>query len=207
MREVLIRRCSLAFASVLLLGAACGQAPASQTSGSTGGATSADDTVAASIGEREITLAEVDEKALQANMSVYQELYNARRQALEEIVADALIEQEASRRGVTTDDLLSQEVTSKVAPVTEEDVQAFFDGNRARLGGRTLDQIGSQIRQYLGAQQANVARDSFLSELKTKAGVAIHLDPPRVPVQVASNEPVKGPADAPVTIVEYSDFQ
>lgn len=205
MRDFLTRRSSLALAGALLLGAACGQAPASQTPPKS--TASSEDTVVASIGDRRIKLAEVDEKALQSNMSVYQELYNARRQALDEILSEALLEREASSRGVSLDELLEKEVTSKVEPVTEADVQAFFDQNQARLGGRTLDQIGPQIRQYLGAQRASAAREDFLSELKAKAGVAINLDPPRVPIQIASNERIKGPADAPVTIIEYSDFQ
>jgi len=206
MSDFFTRGSSLAFAGALLLGA-CGQAPASQAPSTSSGGVSSDETVVASIGDRQIRLSEVDEKALESNMSVYQELYNARRQALEEILSEALLQQEASERGVTTDELLAQEVTSKVQPVSQADVQAFFDENRARLGGRTLEQIGPQIQQYLGAQRASAARQSFLSELKGKAGVAINLDPPRVPVQIASSERIKGPADAPVTIIEYSDFQ
>lgn len=194
-------------AGLLLLAAACGQAPASENETRARGSQSSTEDVVASVGEREIRLSDVDEKALQSNMNAYQELYNVRRQALEELIADILLEQEASRRDVSAEDLVAEEITSKIEPVDSDDVEAFFEQNRARLGGRTLEQIGPQIRQYLESQRESAARQSFLSELKEKSDVAIHLDPPRVPVQVASHEPVKGPADAPVTIVEYSDFQ
>jgi protein-disulfide isomerase len=33
------------------------------------------------------------------------------------------------------------------------------------------------------------------------------LEPPRVEVTLAANDPSRGPAAAPVTIVEYSDYQ
>jgi protein-disulfide isomerase len=33
------------------------------------------------------------------------------------------------------------------------------------------------------------------------------LDPPRQEVAVAANDPVKGPANAPITIIEFSDYQ
>jgi acetyl-CoA synthetase len=40
-----------------------------------------------------------------------------------------------------------------------------------------------------------------------KAKVQITLDAPRVEVKVAANDPAKGPADAKVTVVEFSEFQ
>jgi hypothetical protein len=52
-----------------------------------------------------------------------------------------------------------------------------------------------------------MARQTYLTSLREKAEVAITLDPPRVPITVAEGERVKGSAEAPVTIVEYSDFQ
>ena len=101
--------------------------------------------VVARIGEREITLAQVDERARRSNMSAYQALYDARRSAIEEMIDEALLEKEAQSRGVTTDELVSQEIESKIAEVTEEDVQAFYVQNQARIHGQTLEQIGGQI--------------------------------------------------------------
>ena len=47
-----------------------------------------------------------------------------------------------------------------------------------------------------------------MEELKAKgAGVKVMLDPPRYTVAVAANDPVRGVASAPVTIVEFSDYQ
>ncbi len=163
--------------------------------------------VVAQVDGESITLEQVDEKALTANMTAYQELYNARRQALEKLVADVLLNQEAAARGVTKDELLVQEITSKVKPVTDADVEDFFNINKARVGGQPLERIGPQIRQLLEAQQTNTVRQAFLEELRENSDVDISLDPPRMPITVASNEPTKGPPDADVTIVEYSDFQ
>ena len=163
--------------------------------------------VVARIGEREITLAQVDERARRSNMSAYQAFYDARRSAIEEMIDEALLEQEARSRGVTTDELVSQEIESKIAEVTEEDVQAFYVQNQARLHGQTLEQIGGQIREFLVAQNEASARESYLADLRARTAVAVSLEPPRVPLEVERGERIKGPWDAPVTIVEYSDFQ
>jgi hypothetical protein len=155
----------------------------------------------------EITIEQVDEKALQTNMSAYQELYNARKQALEELVAEALLAQEARSRELTREELVAREIESKISEVTDEEVEEFFDQNRSRLGQQTLEQIGGQIREYLQGRNETTARHAYLTELRAKANVSVSLDPPRVPIQVARGERLKGDFDAKITIVEYSDFQ
>jgi protein-disulfide isomerase len=64
-----------------------------------------------------------------------------------------------------------------------------------------------QIAGYLGQQHQHDRKEAFLKELRTKAGVKMLLEPPRIDVEIGDNNPVKGPAGAPVTIVEFSDFQ
>jgi hypothetical protein len=164
--------------------------------------------VIARVGEREITLADVDERAIKSNMSVFQQLYDLRREAVEQIVAEILLEQEAAKRGITREELEAQEIAAKIPAVTEKDIRDFYDQNRSRIPpDQTFEQLSGQIREYLSARNAQGARESFLSTLRAGAKVDVSLDPPRVPIRVADGERVKGPATAPVTIVEYSDFQ
>lgn len=207
MQVDLCRRGALVALVILLFAAACGTASQQQPRAREGSRQPSDESVVATIDGEPITLEDVDAKVLATNVSVFQELYNARREALGELVADALLSEEASSRGISREELLEKEVAAKVAPVTEEDVQAFYDQNRARLGGQSFDQIKDQIRGYLVARNEAAVRQAFIDGLRADADVTIDLDPPRVPIQVASGERVKGPADAPVTIVEYSDFQ
>lgn len=195
----------LTLVAAFVSASACGQAPASQNTAGSGAA--GDDMVVATVGERQITLAEVDAKAIQSNMEAYQQLYDARREAVDALVSDLLLAREAESRGVTKDELVAEEITAKVAEVTDADIEQFYNQNRARLGGQSLEQIGPQIRQYLAMRGENLARENFLQGLRDAAHVRVALDPPRVPLQVASNERVKGEGDATVTIIEYSDFQ
>lgn len=204
MPKKLSRLSAYGFAVTLVLTAACsGVAQTNQNA--TGGAGESD--VVARIGDHEITLAEVDRKGIAANMTAYQQLYDARHAALEELINEKLIESEAASRGVTEDELVEAEITSKIDPVLNEELEAFFEANKARMGGRSYEQIAPQIRLYLEELKASTARARFIDELKTAAEVAVSLSPPRVPVEVAMNEPIKGGESADVTIVEYSDFQ
>ena len=163
--------------------------------------------VAATIGSRQITLAEVDQKAKATNMQVFQQLYDARKTALDEIVRDHLLELEAKDRGISKDALLDTEVAQKTPAVTDAEVEAFYNQNKARLQGQTLEQSGPQIRQYLTAQRRDGALGTLISGLEKKHAVKVSLDVPRAEVTIAANDPIKGPASADVTIVEFSDFQ
>jgi hypothetical protein len=141
-------------------------------------------------------------------MMVFQQLYDARKQAIEELLAEALLDQEAQRRGVSREELETREIRSKIAEVTPKDIEDFFNQNRSRIPpDQTLDQLSGQIRDFLATRNEATARQGYLTGLREKAEVDVSLDPPRVPITVAQGEPMKGGENAPVTIVEYSDFQ
>src|SRR5262245_30330245 len=199
-------RRALSLAGALVIFASCDKAPPSEA-GQTGSAQSgsaSDKSVVARVGDREITLREVDDRALKTNMTVFQQLYDARRQAVEEILAETLLDQEAARAGITREELEAREIRAKIPEVTPKDVEDFFNQNRGRSPpDQTLEQLGPQIREFLVARNEVTARQGYLSGLRAKAQVDVSLDPPRVPITVADGERVKGGEEAPVTIVEY----
>ncbi len=163
--------------------------------------------VAARIGDTEITLEAVDDAARATNTQAYQALYDARRAALDRLIADQLIETEAKARSVSVEALVEQEITAKIEAVTDSDVSTFFNANQQRMRGRTVEQMTGQIRTHLSRGRGQHARTRFVDELKKKYAVKISLDPPRTPVEIAENDPVRGPDSAPVKIIEFSDFQ
>lgn len=190
-------------AATLFFTIACGGRPGSLAPGGGPSETS----VVARVGDRDVTLEQVDERALPSNLSAYQAIYQARRSALKELVAEILLDEEARSRGIGRDELVALEIESKVPEVSAEDVEAFYIQNLARLRGQSLEQIGSQIREFLVVRNEAVVRDEYVARLRARTSVAVSLEPPRLSIEVADSERVKGPRDPPVTIVEYSDFQ
>jgi hypothetical protein len=163
--------------------------------------------VAAFIGGEAITLQELDAKALKTNMKLAQSLYDARKAALDQVIIERILAPEAATKGITVDQLLSNRLAEKAKPVTGEEVEAYYKANSARMGGKPMEQMAEQIQSFLTSQQQKEARDSLLAQLKEKAEVKITLDAPRVEVPIAANDPAKGPKDAKVTVVVFSDFQ
>jgi hypothetical protein len=163
--------------------------------------------VAAVVGDRTITIEELDAVASVNNRAAYQALYDARRQALDQMIVEMLIGEQAAAEGITSEDLIRREVEAKATPVGDADVESFFKQNEARMRGQSLAEVGPQIRTYLEKQNADQARLAYISKVKAGAEIAIALEVPRIEVAVASNDPYIGSADAQVVIVEFSDFQ
>jgi protein-disulfide isomerase len=163
--------------------------------------------VVAQVGGASITLEEVDRRAAGKLQRLRNEEYDARRQALDEMIVERLFQKEAAERGVTQDALLKAEVDAKVTPPTAGDVKTVYEQNRAAAGTRTFADLAPVIERSLREHRLAERAAQFRDELKAKTGVKVTLDAPRVAVTVPADAPVLGPASAPVTIVEYLDYQ
>jgi len=132
-------------------------------------------------------------------------VYESKKQALEQLVVRKLVDARAKAEGVTAEALFKREVQDKAAPPSEAEVKAFYEEQKARQPLPPFEQIKDQVAQYLGQQKAQKAQADFLKKLRDEAKVEILLSPPRV--AVAAEGPSKGPDKAPITIVEFSDFE
>ena len=167
----------------------------------------ADDEVAAQVGDLKITMTELDDVARAANAQAYQALYDARRRALDQIIEKHLLENEASARGVSVSQLLQTEVAGKATAVSDAQIEAFYNQNKSRMRGKTLDEMRQEIATRLRNSANQSARLAFMAQLKQAASISIGLQPSRTEVLIADNDPRMGPEDATIQIVEFSDFQ
>jgi protein-disulfide isomerase len=163
--------------------------------------------VVARVGGGSITLADVDEKVGAGLLPLRQQEYEMRRRALDGIIAERLIAKEAAARGISPQELLRQEVDSKVTAPTKDDVDAVFWQLRPRLGGRSREEMGPQLEKMIREQRTGDLHDALVARLKAAGGIKIQLEAPRVRFEVPDSAPHRGPAGAPVTIVQFSDYQ
>ncbi len=131
--------------------------------------------------------------------------YEIKAQALEEFINQKLLESEAARQNVTPAELLAREADATVTPPTSGEMEAVYTAQEDRIN-RPFEEVKPQIEQMLLQSRIEQARTAYLNALRDRADVAVHLQPPRVEV---SHDParVRGNPDAPVMIVEFSDFQ
>jgi len=166
----------------------------------------ADDGKAATVGDRTITRAELEEHVRPKLIELETQRYDALREGLDEMIADELLKQEAKARGTTPADLEKQEVAAKVTDPSDAEIQKVYDDNKAQLGGQTLEQIKPKIVEYLKQGRTDERRQAFIEELKKKHKTVVALRPPVVEVATAGR-PQRGGAKATVTIIEFSDYQ
>jgi protein-disulfide isomerase len=168
-------------------------------------ATSGADSVAATVAGTPIALAEVEDLVRPQLMDLRAREHQLRSQALDALITRTLIEKEAKARGVTPEALDQAEVTAKVK-VTDAEIQSLYAANKARLGSKSEADGLEQVRSALIQQRQTERRNAFARELRARYDVKVLLEPHRVPVELAG-APVRGNPNAPVTIVEFSDFQ
>jgi len=208
-----MRFSSLLMAMVVVAG--CSEAPASeaQTPAATTAAAPAAapaegaPTVLATVNGRPITEDDVRKSAGLEISRLEEQIYQLRKQQVDQLIAHRLLEAEAARRGQSVEALEQAEITAKAGTVTEPEIDAFVAANRARIRGDAV-QLRPQIREFLLQQKTDARRTALVDGLRAAATVDMRLTAPvpfRATVDIAG-APVRGTVTAPVTIVEYSDF-
>ena len=165
---------------------------------------SAEGEVVAKVGDRAITLKEIEDRWRKDDAAEHaeatQKLYDGRRGALDKIVADILIANAAKGSGMSVDGFEEAEISKRVRQVNDADVQSFYKANINEMGGRTFEQAAPLINRFLQEQYRNTARESLINDLKMKGpAVRVMMEAPRHEVPLAAGDPSRGNASAPVT--------
>lgn len=134
------------------------------------------------------------------------QFYLMKKQLLDQQIASLLLEEEAKRKNMNLQEVLRAEVMLKQKPVTEEEAKKFYNENKARLRG-DFETIKSQLIQSLQGRQRQQLVQAFIDQLREKGDVKIFLQEPAFAVS-SDDDPAKGGGrEAPVTIVEFTDFE
>jgi protein-disulfide isomerase len=154
-----------------------------------------------------ITAEEVDNSIGAPLMKLQEQIYNMRRQKVDALISEKLLEKEAAKRGVSVPALLDAEVTGKVGLVTEQEIEDFYQKNKAQVKGDEA-QAREQIRGYLQNQKLAARRDAFIQSLRSQSKLVVNLKaPPVFRAKVTTDgAPFEGAEKAPVTIVKFEDF-
>src|SRR6266446_1581998 len=192
--------------ALLLLAPACRRSPAPQATASPTPGASASEVVARVDGVA-IRGGELDERVAKRLMRVRQEEYEIRRQALEEMIGERLLEKEAGARGISKEDLLRDEVDNQVQKPDPKLVEQLYEQNKARFGGQRKDEALADLRKALWDRVRSERRAAFQATLRQKARVEVALTAPRMELAIPASAPTLGPNGAPVTIVEFTDYQ
>jgi protein-disulfide isomerase len=131
--------------------------------------------------------------------------YELKSKELENLVNQRLLESTAKSKGLSTDAFLEQTVDRTLPPPTPSEVEAYYLAQKDQIN-RPLSEVKPQMEQALMEARRQQARQNYLDSLRQKSSVAILLPRPKIEV-AADPSRLRGNPDAPVTIIEFSDFQ
>ena len=164
-----------------------------------------DESVLAEVGSVSITREQVEASLTSELQRIERERHELLENGMEQAIQRQLIDQEATAQGIQSDELLTKLYADLEAP-TDEAVDAFYESRKAQIN-QPKEEVAAQIVNYLRQQDRQAAYNSFLKELKGRYAVRRFLEPMRIEIAEAGDAPAMGPSVAPVTIVEFSDFQ
>ncbi|MBI4442290.1 MAG: thioredoxin domain-containing protein [Acidobacteria bacterium] len=138
-------------------------------------------------------------------LQLRQQEYQVKSDALENLINQMLLEAAAQEKKMTAAEFFQQEVDAKIADPTDGEVEALYEAQKDRIN-KPLAEVKEPIRQALKQSKLQQAREEFFQKLRQDKEVAVFLQPPKIEV---SYDPARvlGNPNAPITIVEFSDFQ
>ena len=136
--------------------------------------------------------------------------YSAEKASIEQAVIEKLLDAEAKKGGYkTTEDLLKVEIEDKITPPAETEVTTMYEQFKARLQGMPQAEALGMVRTQLLRQKQAERFQVYIEELKSTYNLTITLPYPEVPrAEIsADDDPFLGPDNAPVTIIQFAEFQ
>jgi len=158
--------------------------------------------VVATVGTRSITLAEVEQAVALPLYQVEEQRTKLLHESIQHLIEEELLAAEATRRGITVSDLIKRasesEAIAKLADLPSPVRRSNQPSQKQTLSPPfQIPEEVSRIRQAL------------LVQLRRNTTIHVNLPQPKIPVLNVStdDDPWTGAAQAPVTIVEFSDFE
>ena len=159
-----------------------------------------------------------DDLRKEMGMSLYDaenQLYQIKKNWVDQKAKAIIFDQAAKEAGLSRQAWEAREIDGKATPPSQQEIDQLAprfaaQGSTAPISDVQLAKLKEQARQYLTTQKRAMLENSLYQQLVQKTPVELLFTKPEQPhidVTYPKESPVKGPAGARVTIIEFTDFQ
>jgi protein-disulfide isomerase len=139
-------------------------------------------------------------------LQIRQQEYKVESEALDALIRQKVVEIEAKEEGISVEQLYQKEVDSKIPEPSDAEAKGFYFAVKSRTP-LPFNAVEPQIKEMIKRDETQEARAKYADSLRAKTNIAVFLQPPTVELGANDPERVEGNPKAPVTIVEFADFQ
>jgi protein-disulfide isomerase len=137
-----------------------------------------------------ITSADLSAETVQQIGDLARQMATARKQELERQINAKLLDAEAKKRGVTADKVFEDEVTARIPPPTDAEVQAFYEQHKpeieAQLGhAAELKEVRPQIVNTITVERQGDYEQQLSARLRTGAQYQVFVTDVQPPTNAA----------------------
>ena len=159
--------------------------------------------VVASVSGTNLTLADLQQQENGKLLQAGYQYYLNERKALEELIDNRLLADEARKRNISLDQLMNTEVYKDVKDPTEDQLEVYYEGLETQ---EPYASVREEVLQHLRELRRTKARAAFVENLRKEAKINIMLMPPTADVDI-SKAYARGSQKAPVVLVEFADYE
>jgi predicted DsbA family dithiol-disulfide isomerase len=164
--------------------------------------------VLATVAGQNITARMLEERLKPVVHKLKLNAYQLEKAAVDRTINDMLLLAEAQKRNVGPEVIIRTEVTEKVHHPTDADVAKYYEDNKAQIKGG-LEAHKAEIAAYLDQVEQTRVETAMNDLLRAKSNIRYSFSEPVEPVLSINTEggATRGDSSAPVTVVEFTDFQ
>lgn len=160
--------------------------------------------VIAEVNGVKLTLADLEKSNAAALFQARSTYYDLERKVVQNFIDDYLLEQQAKKEGLTVSELLDRHVNSTIAKdPPDEALRVYYEGVDTT---EPYEAVRGKILDSIKQRRIAKAKAAYMEKLRKDSTLILRLAPPRAPISM-KDVPLRGDANAPVTLLEFADYE